>query len=294
MAGSAPVGIIGLGLMGSALSARLIDAGVPIVGFDIDPAKRLMLDMSGGEAAGSAADVMTHCQIIVVAVFDSQQIEMVLKDFPHDVSRAQPIMICTTTCAPKDITKLARRAGKIGLRFVEAPISGTSAEVRQGSALVLVAGEAEAIEAAAPILDILCPRRTRAGRIGDPARTKLAINLILQNNRAALAEGIAFAESMGLDAAAFLATARQSPARSAVMDSKGDKMVRRDFTPQSHISQTLKDAELILEEARQRKQHLPLTLTQTALLRAAIALSGPDADSSAIIGAIRPSSGASS
>jgi 3-hydroxyisobutyrate dehydrogenase-like beta-hydroxyacid dehydrogenase len=99
---------------------------------------------------------------------------------------------------------------------------------------------------------------------------------------------------MGLDAAAFLAIARQSAAHSAVMDSKGDKMVKRDFAPQSRIAQTLKDAELILEEARRRKQHLPLTLIQTALLRTAIALSGPDADSSAIIGAIRPPSGASS
>jgi 3-hydroxyisobutyrate dehydrogenase-like beta-hydroxyacid dehydrogenase len=73
------------------------------------------------------------------------------------------------------------------------------------------------------------------------------------------------------------------------MDSKGDKMLARDFTPQSHIAQTLKDAELILEEARQRRQHLPMTLVQTGLLRAAIALAGPGADSAAIIEAIRPS-----
>jgi 3-hydroxyisobutyrate dehydrogenase-like beta-hydroxyacid dehydrogenase len=78
------------------------------------------------------------------------------------------------------------------------------------------------------------------------------------------------------------------------MDTKGDKMVRRDFAPQSHISQTLKDAELILEQARQRRQHLPLTVAQTALLRAAITLFGPEADSSAIIAAIRPSSGVAS
>jgi putative dehydrogenase len=286
--------MIGLGLMGSALSARLLDAGLPLVGFDIDPAKRMALGKSGGEAVSSAAEVMMRCQTIVIAVFNAGQIEKLLKDFPPDAGRAHPIMICTTTCAPDEITDLVRRTGEIGLRFVEAPISGTSTELRKGSAMALVAGEAKAIEAAAPILDILCPRQARLGNLGDAARTKLAINLILQNNRAALAEGIAFAESMGLDAAAFLAIARQSAAHSAVMDSKGDKMAGRDFVPQSRISQTLKDAELILEEARRRKQHLPLTLIQTALLRAAITLSGPDADSSAIIGAIRPSPGASS
>jgi 3-hydroxyisobutyrate dehydrogenase-like beta-hydroxyacid dehydrogenase len=127
----------------------------------------------------------------------------------------------------------------------------------------------------------------RVGAIGDASRTKLAINLILQSNRAALAEGIVFAERLGLDGRSFLAAARESAAYSRVMDSKGEKMLARDFRPQSHISQTLKDAELILEEARRRALHLPMTLTQAELLRTAIALEGPDSDSAAVIEAIR-------
>jgi 3-hydroxyisobutyrate dehydrogenase-like beta-hydroxyacid dehydrogenase len=73
------------------------------------------------------------------------------------------------------------------------------------------------------------------------------------------------------------------------MDTKGDKMLTREFTPQSHISQTLKDAELILAEAGRRNLSLPLTSTQAALLRTAIALVGPDSDSAAVIEAVRPS-----
>lgn len=73
------------------------------------------------------------------------------------------------------------------------------------------------------------------------------------------------------------------------MHTKAQKMLARDFTAQSRIARTLKDAELILEEARQSKQHLPMTLVQTGLLRAAITLAGPDADSAVIIEAIRPS-----
>ena len=196
-------------------------------------------------------------------------------------------MICTTTCAPDEITRLARRAASAGIPFVEAPISGTSAEVRDGTATALVAGEAGAIESVGTLLDILCPRRVRVGAIGDASRTKLAINLILQNNRAALAEGIAFAERLGLDGHAFLAAARESAAYSRVMETKGEKMLTRDFRPQSHISQTLKDAELILEEAGRRGLLLPMTTTQAELLRAAIALEGPDSDSAAVIEAIR-------
>jgi 3-hydroxyisobutyrate dehydrogenase-like beta-hydroxyacid dehydrogenase len=102
-----------------------------------------------------------------------------------------------------------------------------------------------------------------------------------------LAEGIVFAEALGLDGHAFLAAARESAAYSRVMETKGEKMLRRDFRPQSHISQTLKDAELILDEARRQNLHLPMTAIQAELLRAAIALEGPDSDSAAVIEAIR-------
>jgi putative dehydrogenase len=288
MASLSPVGMIGLGLMGTALAARLTDAGIPVVGFDLDPAKRKSF---GGEAAASAEEVMARCQTAVVAVFNAEQVEAVLDAFRG--TGLADLVICTTTCAPHEIVNLSNRAAQLRLRFVEAPISGTSAEVRAGSAMALIAGESVAIDAAATVLNILCPRQTRVGRIGDASRTKLAINLVLQNNRAALAEGIAFAESMGLDGPAFIASLRESAAYSRVMDTKADKMLARDFTAQSHIAQTFKDAELILEEARRTKQHLPMTQVQAGLLHAAIALAGPDADSAAIIEAIRPSRAAS-
>jgi L-threonate 2-dehydrogenase len=284
MASPSPVGMIGLGLMGTALAARLIDAGISVIGFDLDPAK---CKSFAGAPATSAAEVMARCRTAVIAVFNAEQVEAVLDGFRG--TGLADLVICITTCAPHEIANLSNRAAQLHLRFVEAPISGTSAEVRAGSAMALIAGESVAIDAAAAILNILCPRQTRAGKIGDAARTKLAINLVLQNNRAALAEGIAFAESMGLDGPAFLASLRESAAYSRVMDTKADKMLARNFSPQSHIAQTLKDAELILEEARRTKQHLPMTLVQTGLLRAAIALAGPDADSAAIIEAIRPS-----
>ena len=94
---------------------------------------------------------------------------------------------------------------------MEAPISGTSAEVRDGTAMALVAGDAGAIDAVDALLDILCPRRVHVGAIGDASRTKLAINLILQNNRAALAEGIAFAEASGARSDALSSPPRANP-----------------------------------------------------------------------------------
>jgi 3-hydroxyisobutyrate dehydrogenase-like beta-hydroxyacid dehydrogenase len=284
---NAPVGIIGLGLMGIALSERLIGANIPVTGFDIDPARCEALKSAGGMIAVSARELAGRSPTIVIAVFSGEQVETVFGDLAMGSGSAAPAVICTTTCAPDEILRVAERAGGANIPLVEAPISGTSAELRDGKATALVAGEANAVEAAGALLDILCPRRVRVGNIGDASRTKLAINLMLQGNRAALAEAIVFAERLGLDGRSFLAAARESAAYSRVMDSKGEKMLARDFRPQSHISQTLKDADLILQEAKRQGLHLPMTSVQAGLLRAAIALEGPDSDSAAVIEAIR-------
>jgi putative dehydrogenase len=289
MTDHATIGMIGLGLMGASLSARLIEAGNTVIGFDIDVGRCMALKAMGGELAVSAGDLAARCRTIIIAVYSADQVEAVLAELKRNEQPVRSVIICTTTCTPDEIIRLAQQADDAGLTLVEAPISGTSAEVRNGSAVALVAGPQETIEAVGTTLDILCPQRVNVGKVGDASRTKLAINLILQNNRAALAEGIVFAESLGLDPAMFLATARKSPAYSRVMDTKGDKMLKRDFTPESHISQTLKDAELILGEAGRRNFSLPMTTTQAALLRRAIVLRGPDSDSSAVIEAIGPS-----
>lgn len=284
---NAPVGIVGLGLMGTALSERLIAAGKPVIGFDIDAGRCAALKASGGAVATSLRELAGQSRTIIIAVFSGEQAGTLFGDIAESAGLERPIVVCTTTCAPDEIAALARRAAAAGMALVEAPISGTSAELRAGTAIALIAGEAPAIEAVSGLLDILCPRSIRVGAIGDASRTKLAINLILQSNRAALAEGIAFAERLGLDGNAFLAAACESAAYSRVMDTKGHKMLMREYAPQSHIAQTLKDAELILAEANRHGLPLPMTATQADLLRAAMALEGPDSDSAAVIEAIR-------
>jgi 3-hydroxyisobutyrate dehydrogenase-like beta-hydroxyacid dehydrogenase len=287
MQANVPVGIIGLGLMGIALSGRLIDAGISLIGFDIDAARREELEARGGLIASSVADLATRSRTIIVAVYSGEQVEKLLDEITSCGGAEPPTVLCTTTCTPDEITRLAARAANARIPFIEAPISGTSAELHDGGASALVAGDAEAIAKLNALLEILCPHRLHVGAIGDASRTKLALNLILQVNRAGLAEGIVFAECLGLDGHAFLTAACQSAAYSRVMDTKGEKMLMRDYRPQSRISQTLKDAELILGEAGQRGLNLPFTTRQAELLRATIAIEGPDSDSAAVIEAIR-------
>ncbi|MCP4616248.1 MAG: NAD(P)-dependent oxidoreductase [Bradyrhizobium sp.] len=288
MQDTAPIAIIGLGLIGTALSERLIDAGMPVIGFDVDPARCRSFEAAGGKIAASVHELAGQSRILVVAVYSGMQAEAVLHEIAGGAGSPRPTVICMTTCAPDEMARLSEYAANAGIALIEAPVSGTSAEVRDGSAVALLAAEPALIESVGTLLDILCPHRLRVGTVGDASRTKLAINLILQANRAALAEGIAFAEALGLDGRTFLATARASAAYSRVMETKGEKMLARDFRPQSHIAQTLKDAELILEEAGRRGLPLPLTAAQAGLLREAIVIEGPHSDSAAVITAIRP------
>ena len=123
------------------------------------------------------------------------------------------------------------------------------------------------MEEAAAILDAICPRRYYLGNAGNGSRAKLAVNLILGLNRAALAEGLVFAERLGLDRAAFLEVARGSAAYSQVMDIKGPLMARREYRqPQSRVDQSLKDFRLMLDQARAAGQELPFASVYARLL----------------------------
>jgi len=159
--------------------------------------------------------------------------------------------------------------------------------VRQGDGVGLIGGDARIAEAAAPILDALFPRRFYIGKIGDGGRAKLAINLILGLNRLALAEGLVFAERLGLDEATFLDVARSSAAASQVMDTKGPKMVARDFAPEGRVRQTLKDARLMIEQARKTGQELPLLAVHAGVLEACQRHGEGEQDNSVVIEEIR-------
>ena len=144
-----------------------------------------------------------------------------------------------------------------------------------------------AIEAVAPVLNAICPRRHYLGAAGNGGRAKLAINLILDINRAGLAEGLVFAERVGLDPAAFLKVARESAAYSQIMDVKGNKMVTGDFSAHGRITQTLKDILLTLEQAARSGQHLPLGTVYADLIQGCVAHGEADWDNSAVIQEIR-------
>jgi L-threonate 2-dehydrogenase len=167
------------------------------------------------------------------------------------------------------------------------PISGTSNQIAKAEGVGLIGGDAAEIAAVDPILAIICPRRYRLGGVGAGATAKLAVNLILGLNRAAMAEGIAFAEKLGLDPRAFLDVARNSAAYSQVMDVKGKKMVERDYTPLSKVGQTLKDFTIMRAYAQEAGQALPFAEVYIQMMEGCVKAGEGELDNAALIEEIR-------
>ena len=279
------VGVIGLGLLGQALAHRLMGAGHTVIGFDLDPAKNARLAELGGQPSPSIADLASDAEPIVLAVFSTDQVEQVVERelLPALGEGSGRIVLCASTCDPDRIAALGERVAARGLRFLETPISGSSGQVARGEGVGLIGGDPQTAAEVEPILRAMFPTWFHIGKVGDGGRAKLAINLILGLNRLALAEGLTFAERLGLDPAAFLKVARTSAAYSQVMDVKGAKMVRGDFAPEGRIAQHLKDVHLILEQAERVGQRLPALAVHADVLEACVRQGEGDLDNCAII-----------
>ena len=289
---TAPVGLIGLGLMGTALSRRLLGAGLVVRGFDIDATKRKQFVALGGEDTGSIAAIAATCPIVALAVFTTEQVEQVVEGSAGLLDAQTRIVICTSTCDPDRIAALATRARERGLALLEVPVSGTSTQVERGEGVGLVAGDPAAADTAARVLDALFPKRFFLGAAGNGGRAKLAINLILGLNRAAIAEGVAFAERLGLTRENFLEVAKGSAAYSQVMDVKGGFWTADRFEPpMSRVDQSLKDFKLMLEMAERSGMQLPFAMLYAELMSDCMAHGEAAMDNAIIVNAIRRRAG---
>jgi 3-hydroxyisobutyrate dehydrogenase-like beta-hydroxyacid dehydrogenase len=287
LVGKAAVGLIGLGLIGTSLARRLIGCGFTVHGFDIAPGRCVVLRDLGGIAASSARDVGLACDCVLLAVFDTGQVEQVLEHPGGLAPRPGQLVLCTSTCDPDAIAALGARLAARGVRFLEVPLSGNSDQIALGNGVALVGGSRADMEAAAAILAAISREQFHVGPVGSGGRAKLAVNLVGGLNRAVLAEGLAFAEAMGLDLAAFLQVLKASAAYSRAMDTRGMKMVRSDFAPHAWLKQSLKDFQLMQVAADRAGQELPLARLYTELIESCIAHGEGELDNSAVICELR-------
>jgi 3-hydroxyisobutyrate dehydrogenase-like beta-hydroxyacid dehydrogenase len=276
------IGLIGLGLMGSALADRLLGAGRRVIGWDIDAGRRAALREGGGDVASDAQQVFSSCSRVLLSLPSHREVGDVLQAAGTTLGGGLTI-IDTTTGDPASAEELARLLEEQGVIYLDATISGSSAQVRAGSATVMAGGDAGTIAACSDIFGSIGPQIFHTGPVGTGAKMKLVTNLVLGLNRAALAEGLTFAASIGLDPTLSLAVLRGSLAHSRIMDTKGDRMIREDFSPDARLSQHLKDVRLIVDIGHHAGLPMPLSAAHRTVLEKAEAAGYGELDNSAII-----------
>lgn len=285
MSDTQTVAVIGLGLVGTALAGRLTAAGFSVLAYDRDAAARERYAAAGGQVEASLPALGARCAVAVLAVYDTAGVLSVVEGMAGGALRA--IVDCSTG-DPDALAALAGRLAERAIDFIEAPLSGSSQQIAAGEATMLLGAAPEALQRHEALLQALAAKRIAIGGAGMGARAKLATNLVLGLNRAALAEGLVFAQSLGIAPAAFLQLVLATPARSDAALAKGAMMVEERFEPpQSRIHQHLKDLELMRQQAAAAGQRLPLTDTHAALLRAAVAAGDGELDNAAILRQIR-------
>ena len=285
------IGLVGLGLVGTALAKRLRMAGYRCMGMDVRPEAMLAFEAAGFQTSQSISGMLSQTSTLVLAVFDTSGVMDVIGQIQQHRknSMAQPIvtLIDCSTGDPAKLAELAHQLVSENIHFIEAPLSGSSVQIENDQATMLLGGEVQYIESVKLVLNALATSRVHVGGAGMAAKAKLATNLVLGLNRAALAEGMVFAQTLGIQPETFLQLVLNTPARSDAAVIKGDMMVKENFEPQSRIRQHLKDVQLMLDMANVSEQKLPLSQVHAQLMRNAIEQGDGELDNAAIVRQIR-------
>ena len=282
MTDEGPIGLIGLGLMGDAFAERLIGVGKRVVGWDINSERVTAVREKGGEGASDASEVFASCRRVILSLPSHREVGEVIQAAGPSLASGLTI-IDTTTGDPSSTEQLAAILRDRGIAYLDATISGSSAQVRAGAVTVMVGGDAESVAASSDIFAAIGRQTFHTGASGTGAKMKLVTNLVLGLNRAALAEGLAFAGSLGLDLPLSLAVMRGSAAYSRIMDTKGERMVHGDFAPDARLSQHLKDVRLIVDIGCKAGLPMPLSVAHRTVLEQAEGAGYGELDNSAII-----------
>jgi 3-hydroxyisobutyrate dehydrogenase-like beta-hydroxyacid dehydrogenase len=284
------VAAVGIGLLGSALTATLLDRGYDVVGYDPDPRRVDEHEERGGRGAASMAAAVHDAEVVLVALPTSDVVREVCLGPGGIASAARPgtLVLDATTSRPSDTIATGRALADRGIGFLDASVSGSSAMAWERDIVIMVGGPDADVARARPVLEDLARSVRHVGPLGSGTRTKLIVNLALGVHRLVLAEALVLGERSGLDLDGLLDVLKDSAAYSKAMDGWGDRMVRGDHEqPRSRIRQHAKDVGLMLDEGAGVGAPLPLTAVLAQVLDQAERLGLADADNSAVIAVLR-------
>jgi 3-hydroxyisobutyrate dehydrogenase-like beta-hydroxyacid dehydrogenase len=279
------IGIIGVGLLGSAVAACLLKGGFEVTGYDTRPEPITALAAQGLNGAASIAEVGATADAVFTILPSLQSVEEAILGAGGLIQTAPShcTLIQMSTISPDLTRRLGAAAAAKNLGFLDAPMSGTSAMVERGDCAIFVSGDRARIDACRPIFDAIAKKTVYVGDVGMASLAKLATNLLVGLNTAALAEAFVLAAKGGLAPAALLEILKGSAADSKMLEVRGPLMVSHRFDAQMKIDLFLKDFKLMLEEGLRLGVPLPLTSIAQQLATATATAGQGEEDLAAII-----------
>ena len=258
---AATVGVFGLGSMGSGMAASLLRAGARVHGFDTDAQAVARFERAGG-AGGDPAGIAATLDIAVIVVVNATQIEAVLfgeNGISERLPKGAVIVACATV--PPDFARTTEaRLSRLGLLYLDAPISGGAAKAANGALTIMASGKPEAFDAAAPALGAVAEKVFRLGDAAGPGSAMKAVNQMLAGvHIAAAAEAMTFGMTQGVEPARCLEVISQCAGTSWMFENRGAHIADGDYAPRSAVEIFVKDLGIVGDIARAARFSAPLT-----------------------------------
>jgi 2-hydroxy-3-oxopropionate reductase len=285
----ATVGFVGLGIMGRPMLRNLLKAGHTVVAYGRTPATLDSVVADGAQRASSNADVGARAEIIVTMLPDGPEVEEVVLGASGILSGAKPralsnrpLIIDMSSISPLVSQKIAAACDARGVDFLDAPVSGGEPKAIDGTLAIMVGGKPEVFAKAEPILKSLGSSVTLTGPVGAGNTTKLANQIMVACNIAAMGEALTLATRCGLNPEVVVNAVKGGLAGSAVLNAKGPMLIARNFKPGFKINLHQKDLRNALQTAEANHVFLPLTAQVQQMLSSLIANGKGELDHSAI------------
>lgn len=264
------IGFIGLGIMGKPMSKNLLKAGHQLVIFDIDMAAVEEVKQAGAEVGDSPGDVASRANIIITMLPNSPQVKAVVlgKDGVIEGAQKGSIVVDMSSIAPLVAREVSAALAEKGIRMLDAPVSGGQPKAIDGSLSIMVGGAQADFDEILPIFKAMGSSAVLTGTIGAGNVTKLANQIIVAINIAAVSEALVMATKAGVDPELVYKAIRGGLAGSTVLDAKAPLMLDRKFNPGFRINLHIKDLGNVLETSHEIGVPLPLSAAVMEIMQA--------------------------
>ena len=281
------LGFIGLGIMGTPMAAHLIKAGHTLF---VHTRSKVPTDLlsAGTTACASAAEVAQHADIVFMMLPDTPDVEKVLfsdKGVCAGLSKGKTV-VDMSSISPMDTKVFAQKINALGADYLDAPVSGGEVGAKAASLTIMVGGPEAVFERVKPLFELMGKNITLVGGNGDGQTCKVANQIIVALNIAAVGEALLFASKAGADPAKVRQALMGGFASSRILEVHGERMIKRTFNPGFRIGLHQKDLSLALSGARALGVALPQTAGAAQLMQVCSANGMQDLDHSALVRAL--------